>query len=68
MARPTSGLLQLVPDESLASSEPVPLTGLVKLKPNNRNKGNKSWRPLELADLECKQESSNTVVTSLTAP
>jgi hypothetical protein len=64
MARPTSDShFQLVPGESLASSEPVPLTGFVKLKPNNHNKGSKSWRPLELTDLECKLELSNIVVT-----
>jgi hypothetical protein len=64
MARPASGShFQLASGESLAPPEPIPLTGFVKLKPNNRNKGNKSWRPLELTDLECKQELSNTTDT-----
>jgi len=56
MARPTSGShSQLAPDESLASSKPIPLSGFVKLKQNNRNKGNKGWKPLELSGLECMQ-------------
>jgi len=64
MARPTSGShFQLAHGEYLAPSEPVPLIGFVKLNQNNRNKGNKSWRPLELTDLECKQELSNTADT-----
>jgi len=53
---PQQGAVQRSPSFSdhLASSAPVPLSGFAK-PANAKNKRNKAWRQLELADLESKQ-------------
>jgi len=60
---PPQGAAQRSPPfgDHLASSASVPLSGFAR-PANAKNKRNKAWRPLELADLESEQNDGNATV------